>query len=112
MLTGTTDANGRVSWTGLKANTSYVLQETKAPAGYELLVDTATLVVAPDGTVSIADGNASGAFAVGADGVTIEVLDRHLGVSLVKTSLDGTGLAGGAFELTPAEGASRMAARR
>lgn len=104
VLAGTTDANGRVSWTGLKANTSYVLQETKAPAGYELLVDTATLVVATDGTVNIADGNASGAFAVGADGVTIEVLDRHLGVSLVKTSLDGTGLAGGAFELTPAEG--------
>lgn len=104
VLAGTTDANGRVSWTGLKANTSYVLQETKAPAGYELLVDTATLVVAPDGTVNIADGNASGAFAVGADGVTIEVLDRHLGVSLVKTSLDGTGLAGGAFELAPAEG--------
>ena len=104
VLTGTTDESGRVTWTGLKANTSYVLEETDAPAGFELLDDTLTIVVAPDGTVTAADGNASGAFTIGSDGVSVEVIDRHLGVSLVKTSLDGTGLAGGTFTLAPVEG--------
>ena len=104
VLTGTTDESGRVTWTGLKANTSYVLEETDAPAGFELLDDTLTIVVAPDGTVTAADGNASGAFTIGSDGVSVEAIDRHLGVSLVKTSLDGTGLAGGTFTLAPVEG--------
>ena len=81
-----------------------MLEETDAPAGFELLDDTLTIVVAPDGTVTAADGNASGAFTIGSDGVSVEVIDRHLGVSLVKTSLDGTGLAGGTFTLAPVEG--------
>ena len=103
VLTGTTAEDGSVSFTGLKVNTSYVLEETEAPAGYERLADTATLVVAPDGTATIADGNASGAFAVASDGVTIEVVDHKLGVSLVKTDLAGTALAGGTFKLAPAD---------
>ena len=103
VLTGTTAEDGSVSFSGLKANTSYVLEETEAPAGYERLADTATLVVAPDGTATIADGNASGAFAVASDGVTIEVMDHKLGVSLVKTDLAGTALAGGTFKLAPAD---------
>lgn len=103
VLTGTTAEDGSVSFSGLKVNTSYVLEETEAPAGYERLADTATLVVAPDGTATIADGNASGAFAVASDGVTIEVMDHKLGVSLVKTDLAGTALAGGTFKLAPAD---------
>ena len=103
VLTGTTAEDGSVSFSGLKVNTSYVLEETEAPAGYERLADTATLVVAPDGTATIADGNASGAFAVASDGVTIEVVDHKLGVSLVKTDLAGTALAGGTFKLAPAD---------
>lgn len=103
VLTDTTAEDGSVSFSGLKVNTSYVLEETEAPAGYERLADTATLVVAPDGTATIADGNASGAFAVASDGVTIEVMDHKLGVSLVKTDLAGTALAGGTFKLAPAD---------
>ena len=104
VLTGTTDENGSLVLTGLKAGATYTLAETLAPAGYELLTDTLTIEVAPDGTVEVTGGNASGAYTLNAEGIAIEVMDRYLGVSLVKTDLTGTALKGATFTLKPATG--------
>lgn len=90
-------------FTGLKAGSRYVLAETVAPEGYELLTETLVVDVAADGTVAVV-GDTPDGFTVGAAGDSVEVLDRVLGVSLVKTDEGGQALAGAEFTLEPVEG--------
>ena len=103
VISGITGDDGSVVLAGLKAGSSYVLAETVAPAGYELLTDTLTFDVAADGTITVV-GNTPDGFTVGAAGDSVEVLDRVLGISLVKTGTDGQALAGAEFTLEPVEG--------
>ena len=95
------DETGKVTFTGLVAGKSYVLAETAAPVGYELVSDTLTVTVAADGTVSVAEGaTLPAAFTLGADGVSITVVNQAVGVTLVKQDLEGHALAGAEFTLT------------
>lgn len=103
VISGITGDDGSVVLAGLKAGSRYVLAETVAPAGYELLTDTLTFKVAADGTITV-EGNTPDGFTVGAAGDSVEVLDRVLGISLVKTGTDGQALAGAEFTLEPVEG--------
>lgn len=103
VISGITGDDGSVVLAGLKAGSSYVLAETVAPAGYELLTDTLTFDVAADGTITVV-GNTPDGFTVGAASDSVEVLDRVLGISLVKTGTDGQALAGAEFTLEPVEG--------
>ncbi|WP_273384360.1 SpaA isopeptide-forming pilin-related protein [Enorma phocaeensis] len=103
VISGITGDDGSVVLAGLKAGSRYVLAETVAPAGYELLTDTLTFDVAADGTITVV-GNTPDGFTVGAAGDSVEVLDRVLGISLVKTGTDGQALAGAEFTLEPVEG--------
>ena len=104
VISGITGDDGSVVLAGLKAGSRYVLAETVAPAGYELLTDTLTFDVAADGTITVV-GNTPDGFTVGAAGDSVEVLDRVLGISLVKTGTDGQALAGAEFTLESVEGA-------
>jgi fimbrial isopeptide formation D2 family protein/LPXTG-motif cell wall-anchored protein len=54
-ITLATDADGKVTFTGLKAGT-YTVQETKAPSGYNLNSTVFTVTISDDGTVT-SDGN-------------------------------------------------------
>ena len=100
-FTGVTDENGAVTFTGLVAGENYILSETAAPAGYELVSDTLTVTVAADGTVSVAEGaKLPAAFTLGADGVSITVVNQAVGVTLLKQDLEGHALAGAEFTLT------------
>ena len=103
VISGITGDDGSVVLAGLKAGSRYVLAETVAPAGYELLTDTLTFDVAADGTITVV-GNTPDGFTVGAASDSVEVLDRVLGISLVKTGTDGQALAGAEFTLEPVEG--------
>lgn len=103
VISGITGDDGSVVLAGLKAGSRYVLAETVAPEGYELLTDTLTFDVAADGTITVV-GNTPDGFTVGAAHDSVEVLDRVLGISLVKTGTDGQALAGAEFTLEPVEG--------
>ncbi|WP_346674409.1 SpaA isopeptide-forming pilin-related protein [Enorma phocaeensis] len=103
VISGTTGDDGSVVLTGLKAGSRYELAETVAPEGYELLTETLVVDVAADGTVTVV-GETPDGFTVGAAGDSVEVLDRVLGVSLVKTDEGGQALAGAEFTLEPVEG--------
>ncbi|MCI7730785.1 SpaA isopeptide-forming pilin-related protein [Enorma burkinafasonensis] len=103
VIAGTTGDDGSVVLTGLKAGSRYELAETVAPEGYELLTETLVVDVAADGTVTVV-GETPDGFTVGAARDSVEVLDRVLGVSLVKTDEGGQALAGAEFTLEPMEG--------
>ena len=59
-LTQTGAADGRVSFSGLEPNKTYILRETQAPDGYNRSTETWTVAVAADGTITVTDekGNA------------------------------------------------------
>lgn len=103
VIAGTTGDDGSVVLTGLKAGSRYELAETVAPEGYELLTETLVVDVAVDGTVTVV-GETPDGFTVGAARDSVEVLDRVLGVSLVKTDEGSQALAGAEFTLEPMEG--------
>ena len=108
--TVTVDENGSATLTGLVAGATYTLTESVAPAGHEL-AGSFSFTVAPDGTVSVAEGSAQAAegaagYRVGADGVTLVAADAPVEARLIKTSTDGTPLAGAEFTLAPAEGSA------
>ena len=95
-----TDEAGAATFTGLKAGSTYELAETAAPAGYELLAQTARITVQADGTVEPAANTAlPAAFAIGADGASIAVVNQQVGITLVKRDAMGHGLAGAEFTL-------------
>ena len=98
-----TDEAGTARFAGLKAGSTYELAETAAPAGYELLDQTARITVQADGTVEPASGTElPAAFAIGEDGAQITMLNQQVGVSLVKRDAEGHGLAGAEFTLAGA----------
>ena len=103
VISGITGDDGSVVLSGLKAGSCYELAETVAPEGYELLTETLVVDVAADGTVTVV-GETPDGFTVGATRDSVEVLDRVLGISLVKTGTDGQALAGAEFTLEPVEG--------
>ena len=101
MLATTTGEDGTATFSGLRAGSAYRLAETVAPAGYELLTEALLITVAPDGTISLADGSEQpSAFVLGSDGVSVAVINQMLGVTLVKQDLLGHGLAGAEFTLS------------
>lgn len=103
VIAGTTGDDGSVVLTGLKAGSRYELAETVAPEGYELLTETLVVDVAADGTITVV-GETPDGFTVGAARDSVELLDRVLGVSLVKTDEGSQALAGAEFTLEPMEG--------
>lgn len=101
VLAATTGEDGTATFSGLRAGSAYRLAETVAPAGYELLTEALLITVAPDGTISLADGSEQpSAFVLGSDGVSVAVINQMLGVTLVKQDLRGHGLAGAEFTLS------------
>ena len=85
---------------------THALEETQAPAGYELISGSLRFVVGADGKVSLdGTGVSNRSYAVSADGVTITAVDEPIEAQVTKvSSVDGTGLAGATFTLSPADG--------
>lgn len=95
-VTAVTGEDGVAVLSGLIAGKEYTLAETKAPAGYELLTDTLTFTVQPDGTID-AGLLPPAAFSIGATKDAVSVTDNPLEVSLVKQAPNGAPLAGAEF---------------
>lgn len=95
-VTAVTGEDGAAVLSGLIAGKEYTLAETKAPAGYELLTDTLTFTVQPDGTID-AGLLSPAAFSIGTTKDTVSVTDNPLEVSLVKQAPNGAPLAGAEF---------------
>lgn len=85
---------------------TYALEETQAPAGYELISGRLRFVVGADDKVSLdGSGVSNGSYAVSADGVAITAVDEPIEAQVTKvSSADGTALAGATFTLSPADG--------
>lgn len=85
---------------------TYTLEETRAPAGYELISGKLTFSVDKDGKAALdASGVSNGSYTVSADGVTITAVDEPIEAQVTKvSSADGTALAGATFTLSPADG--------
>ena len=96
VVTGATDENGVVVLSGLIAGKTYVLSETKAPAGYELLTDTLQFVVQSDGTIDAGLFPPVG-FTIGGTGDSVSVVNNPLEVTLLKQAPNGAPLAGAEF---------------
>lgn len=95
-VTAVTGEDGVAVLSGLIAGKEYTLTETKAPAGYELLTDTLTFTVQPDGTID-AGLLPPAAFSIGITKDAVSVTDNPLEVSLVKQASNGAPLAGAEF---------------
>lgn len=95
-VTAVTGEDGVAVLSGLIAGKEYTLAETKAPAGYELLTDTLTFTVQPDGTID-AGLLPPAAFSIGITKDAVSVTDNPLEVSLVKQASNGAPLAGAEF---------------
>lgn len=95
-VTAVTGEDGVAVLSGLIAGKEYTLAETKAPAGYELLTDTLTFTVQPDGTID-AGLLPPAAFSIGVTKDAVSVTDSPLEVSLVKQAPNGAPLAGAEF---------------
>lgn len=95
-VTAVTGEDGAAVLSGLIAGKEYTLAETKAPAGYELLTDTLTFTVQPDGTID-AGLLSPAAFSIGTTKDAVSVTDNPLEVSLVKQAPNGAPLAGAEF---------------
>lgn len=85
---------------------TYTLEETRAPAGYELISGKLTFSVGTDGKAMLdLSGVSNGSYAVSADGVAITAVDEPIEAQVTKVSSgDGTALAGATFTLSPADG--------
>ena len=108
-----TDERGSVSCIAqLVAGNSYDLAETRAPMGYELIEESLTFMVNPDGTISAGSsvGGWAGASAPaasragwflseGAGAACVIAVDDPLKVSAVKVDEEGGALAGAQFSL-------------
>lgn len=85
---------------------TYTLEETRAPAGYELISGKLMFSVGTDGKAMLdLSGVSNGSYTVSADGVTITAVDEPIEAQVTKvSSADGTALAGATFTLSPADG--------
>lgn len=85
---------------------TYTLEETRAPAGYELISGKLTFSVGTGGEATLdASEVSNGSYAVSADGVAITAVDEPIEAQVTKVSSpDGTALAGATFTLSPADG--------
>lgn len=83
---------------------TYTLEETRAPAGYELISGKLTFSVGTDGKATLdLSGVSNGSYAVSADGVAITAVDELIEAQVTKvSSADGTALAG-ALDLVTGE---------
>ncbi len=100
-----TDENGNASISGqLVADNSYLIEETKAPAGYKRITGILKITVKNDGSIVKAEDSAD-AFANGSvtlnDSAVIEAKDEPITFSITKKNTDGTTLQGAVFTLTP-----------
>lgn len=85
---------------------TYTAEETRAPAGYELISGKLTFSVDTGGKATHdASEVSNGSYAVSADGVAITAVDLPIEAQVTKvSSADGTALAGATFTLSPADG--------
>ena len=85
---------------------TYTLEETRAPAGYELISDTLGFAVGTDGKATLdLSGVSNGSYTVSVDGVTITAVDEPIEAQVTRvSSADDTALAGATFTLSPADG--------
>lgn len=85
---------------------THTLEETRAPAGYELISGKLGFAVGTDGKAMLdLSGVSNGSYAVSADGVAITAVDEPIEAQVNKVfSADGTALAGATFTLLPADG--------
>lgn len=85
---------------------THTLEETRAPAGYELISGKLGFAVGTDGKAMLdLSGVSNGSYAVSADGVAITAVDEPIEAQVTKvSSADGTALAGATFTLSPADG--------
>ncbi|MDM8302538.1 SpaA isopeptide-forming pilin-related protein [Collinsella tanakaei] len=95
---------GELSLIGSAEGTPYVLTETKAPAGYELLAPV-TILVFEDGTVAVDDSTTQAPLeqiAVSNDDATsmIAFEDTAIELTFTKTDAAGNALAGATFHVT------------
>ena len=101
----TTDENGNASISGqLVVGHSYLIEETKAPAGYKRITGTLKITVKNDGSIVKAE-DSTDAFANGSvtlnDSAVIEAKDEPITFSITKKNADGATLQGAVFTLTP-----------
>ncbi|WP_407417374.1 SpaA isopeptide-forming pilin-related protein, partial [Paratractidigestivibacter faecalis] len=83
----------------------YQLEETQAPAGYELISGKLGLTVGTDGKATLdLSGVSNGGWSVSADGVAITASDLPIAVSLAKAGEKGEPLAGATFAIRPHDG--------
>ena len=95
----TVGADGTVPLEGLVAGETYVLRETLAPEGYELIVGELTFSVGMDGALTV-EGEAPEGYELAADGVTLVATDAPIEAGIVKVSTEGDVLSGAGFEVT------------
>ena len=113
-LTTTDDGSVNVPAATLVAENSYILTETKAPAGYKKIEGQFTFTVAKDGAITgTSAGVKNGSFEVASGNIAVDVSDEIVPFSLVKYSSEGYGtenipLKGAVFTVTP-EGDSTFA---
>ena len=88
----------------------YILTETQAPGGYELIQQPLVFTVAENGTITPTDPDAALAagWSVGQDGISVRAADKPVEIDLVKLGEDSgtTELVGAEFLVKPAEGSA------
>lgn len=94
--------------------TTYTLEETVAPDGYEL-IDPLTFTVATNGTITPTDPEAadSAGWTINDDGITLTAKDEPVEIQLIKNGSDGqNNLSGAVFELYEGSSATGNAIRQ
>ena len=86
----------------LTAGESYVLKETAAPTGYEVVTDI-TFTIDETGKVTLAETNTTGESEIDENGYLV-VKDSPLELKINKTDLGGTVLEGATMELYESDG--------
>lgn len=99
-----TGEDGNASISGqLVAGNSYLIEETKAPAGYKRITGTLKITVKNDGSITTdsTDAFANGSITLLDDSVVVEAEDEPIAFSITKKNADGETLQGAVFTLTP-----------
>lgn len=81
---------------------TYQLEETRAPAGYELISGKLGLTVGTDGKATLdLSGVSNGGYGLSDDGVSITAVDLPIELFLVKNDVDGQPLSGAVLTVRP-----------
>lgn len=92
--------DGKAALDRLIVGNTYTLRETKAQAGYEVIVGTLTFTVNADGTITAAEGVTNDdAYAIGPKGMAITATDTPVEIEVAKVNEAGTALTDAKFTL-------------